>query len=67
MSADDKNRHGRPESYPRPTETDTQLKNQPEYIDQQPNYFRDKSISDIPATNIERQSNDPSKDLRSDE
>ncbi|MGZ3861138.1 MAG: hypothetical protein ACXVMS_16500 [Flavisolibacter sp.] len=42
-------RQGRPASYPRPTETDEQLQHQPEYIDQQPNDFRDKSISDIPA------------------
>ena len=39
----------RPEAYPKPTETDEQLKNQPEYVDQEPN-SRDKNISDIPAT-----------------
>ena len=39
----------RPEAYPKPTETDTQLQNQPEYIDQQPNSF-ETDISDIPAT-----------------
>lgn len=44
---DDKKQE-RPESYPRPTETDNQLKNQPEYIDNQPNDFHDKSISDVP-------------------
>jgi hypothetical protein len=44
-----KDKYERPESYPRPTETDEQLKNQPEYTDQQPNYFRDKTISDFPA------------------
>ena len=61
MSRDDKNRHDRPEAYPQPTETDKQLKNQPEYIDQQPNDFNDKSISDIPANNLTGQStNDPS-------
>jgi len=38
----------RPEAYPKPTETDEQLKNQPEYVDQEPN-SRDKNISDIPA------------------
>jgi hypothetical protein len=39
----------RPEAYPQPSETDEQLKNQPEYVDQEPN-SRDKNISDIPAT-----------------
>lgn len=39
----------RPAAYPRPTEKDTQLKNTPEFIDQQPNDFHDKSISDLPA------------------
>lgn len=46
----DEKRNDRPEAYPLPTETDQQLKNQPEYIDQQPNEFHDKSISDIPAS-----------------
>jgi hypothetical protein len=45
------NRNDRPEAYPKPTETDQQLKNQPEFIDQQPNDFHDKSISDLPASN----------------
>lgn len=44
---DDK-RKDRPGAYPHPTETDKQLQNQPEYIDQQPNDFHDKSISDLP-------------------
>lgn len=38
----------RPFAYPKPTETDTQLNNQPEYIDQQPN-TTEKDISDVPA------------------
>jgi hypothetical protein len=63
---DDKNKHGRPEAYPRPTETDSQLKNQPEFIDQQPNDFRDKTISDIPVQADERQSNDPNEDVRTE-
>ncbi|HVG42442.1 MAG TPA: hypothetical protein VM888_12585 [Chitinophagaceae bacterium] len=41
-------KYERPEAYPKPSETDEQLKNQPEYIDQEPNY-QDKTISDIPA------------------
>ena len=52
-----KERQDRPESYPKPTETDSQLKNQPEYIDQQPNDFSDKSISDIPTPDTSRQNN----------
>lgn len=39
----------KPEAYPRPTEKDNQLHNNAEFIDQQPNDFRDKSISDLPA------------------
>jgi len=49
------NRQDRPESYPKPTETDSQLKNQPEYIDQQPNDFSDKSISNISTPAAPRQ------------
>jgi hypothetical protein len=54
-------RNDRPEAYPRPTETDKQLQNQPEYIDQQPNEFHDKSISDIPVNNDKEPNTDPSK------
>ena len=61
MSKEEK-RNDRFESYPRSTETDKQLQNQPEYIDQQPNDFEDKSISDIPDNNADRQSNDPKKE-----
>ena len=63
MSKEDK-RNDRFESYPRPTETDKQLQNQPEYTDLQPNDFNDKSISDVPNNNAERQSNDPEKDMK---
>ena len=63
MSKEDK-RNDRFESYPQPTETDKQLQNQPEYTDQQPNDFNDKSISDVPNNNAERQSNDPEKDMK---
>jgi hypothetical protein len=59
MSTDKKNDE-RPLAYPLPTETDRQLQNQPEYIDQQPSDFSDKSISDIPAgAPYEKESNDP--------
>ena len=55
-----KNNNERPLSYPLPTEADQQLNNQPEYVDQQPNDFGDKSISDMPANdNRDKESNDP--------
>jgi hypothetical protein len=38
----------RPEAYPKPSATDNQLNNQPEYIDQQPSSF-EEDISDLPA------------------
>ena len=60
---DDK-KDNRPLAYPRPTQTDRQLQNQPEYIDQQPNDFADKSISDMPANGAERSSNDPKQDVQ---
>jgi len=64
--SNDKNneRNDRFESYPKPSETDQRLKNQPEYIDQQPGYFHNKSINDIPGTQYQRESDDPSKDTQ---
>jgi hypothetical protein len=62
MSKQEK-RNDRFESYPRPTETDKQLQNQPEFTDQQPNNFEDKSISDVPNSNATRQSNDPEQEM----
>ena len=59
MRPDENKREERPTAYPRPSETDKQLQNQPEYIDQQPNEFHDKSVSDIPGTGAEKVSNDP--------
>ena len=44
---DDRNKYERPEAYPKPTETDRQQQNQPEYIDQEPNSYT-KEISDVP-------------------
>jgi len=65
MSTDEK-RKDRFESYPRPTETDKQLQNQPEYQDQQPNDFEDKSISDVPNSKADRQSDDPELEVTID-
>jgi hypothetical protein len=41
---DKKKNNEKPEAYPKPNETDKQLHNQPEYIDQEPNRF-DKEIT----------------------
>lgn len=41
----DKKDDERPIAYPKPTEADQQLKNQPEYTDQEPNTYN-KEISD---------------------
>ena len=41
MRDPDKKNQDRMESYPRPTKTDEQLQNQVEYIEEQPNKFRD--------------------------
>ncbi len=49
MNQDKKRTDDRPEAYPKPTETDKQLDNQPEFIDPQPNKF-DKS-SDVTRDN----------------
>ena len=63
MNKDEK-RNDRFESYPQPTETDKQLQNQPEFQDQQPNDFEDKSISDVPGTKAKRESDDPKQETR---
>ena len=56
----DEKKNTRPEAYPRPTEKDSQLQNNAEFIDQQPNDFRDKSISDLPVNDeVKKQSNEP--------
>ena len=49
MKNNDKDK--KPATYPLPSETDKQLKDQPEYIDQQPNDFNDRSISDMAQKN----------------
>jgi hypothetical protein len=57
------NNEQRPEAYPRPTEKDSQLQNNAEFIDQQPNDFRDKSISDLPVNDeIKKSSNEPERE-----
>jgi len=49
----DKKEEDRPIAYPKPTEADSQLNNQPEYIDQEPNTY-DKEISDVPGQETQR-------------
>ncbi len=48
MDPRDKKEEERPFAYPKPTENDQQLKNQPEYMDQEPNTY-ETHISDIPG------------------
>lgn len=38
-------------AYPQPSEQAKQLKNQPEYINQEPNNFHDKTIGKVPVKN----------------
>jgi hypothetical protein len=47
------------ESYPKPSTADQQFNNQNEFIDQQPNAFNDKSVSDLPAGNAQNEANNP--------
>ena len=56
MDPKDKKEEERPVAYPKPTEADKQLQNQPEFIDQEPNRYR-KEISDIPGEEAEQESN----------
>jgi hypothetical protein len=60
MQVDKKNE--RFESYPRPSTADKQYNEQPEYIDQQPNDFEDKSVSNVPDSNADKQANDPERE-----
>ena len=54
MEPRDKTEDDRPAAYPKPTETDMQLQNQPEYIDQEPNTYN-KEISDVPDDAISKE------------
>lgn len=62
MNPRDKKEEERPFAYPKPTENDQQLRNQPEYIDQEPNSY-EKQISDIPGQEATEQESKP--DLQS--
>jgi hypothetical protein len=52
MDKKNKKREDRPIAYPLPSQSDRQLKDQPEYIDQEPNEFH-KEISDLPGNDKE--------------
>lgn len=62
MDHKDKKEEQRPFAYPKPTENDQQLRNQPEYIDQEPNRY-EKQVSDIPGQQATGQE-DPNPDKR---
>lgn len=59
MTADDTKKE-RFESYPRPAQAE-EYKDKPEFIDEQPNDFHGKSVSNVPDTNAEKHNNDPEK------
>ena len=63
----EKKKNTRPEAYPRPTETDNQMQNQEEFIDQQSNDLEETSISDIPRSNAHGQSSDSEQQTRTGE
>ena len=46
----EKKKTDKSEAYPKPSKEDNQYRNQPEFIDEKPNDFEDKSVSDRPAT-----------------
>lgn len=52
------------EPYPRPSETDKQLRDQPEFINEQPDEFTDQPVSNAPEKNTERVSDEPGKEIR---
>ncbi len=54
MEPRDKKEEERPSAYPKPTETDKQLQNQPEFIDEKPNTHK-KEIGDVPDDKISKE------------
>lgn len=47
------------EAYPQKNDSEQQNDHQPEFVDQQPNNFSDKSVSDISAPAGTKQNNEP--------
>ncbi len=60
MILDEKNNNDRPESYPKPTETDMQLNNQPEYSTVLPNSF--EGADPAPVLKEDSENNTSGKD-----
>lgn len=54
MDNKNKKEEERPVAYPKPTQADKQLKDQPEFIDQEPNSYQ-KEISDIRGPETDRE------------
>lgn len=52
MDTKDKKEEDRPFAYPKPTENDQQLKNQPEFMDQEPNTI-ETQVSNVPGGDSE--------------
>ncbi len=63
MNREEKGKNDRPESYPKPTETDQQLKNQDEYSTMQPNNLQD--VQNISGANADEIRQQPSTDNQS--
>lgn len=42
-------------SYPRPSQSDSQLKDQPEFIEQKPNDFEDESVGNVSTEEGEKE------------
>lgn len=58
-SINDQPQSDRFEAYPKRSDSGNQQEQQPEYVDQQPNSFADKSVSDESAPAGVRQNNRP--------
>ncbi len=63
MDSNEKNQE-RPMAYPQPSEGDKQLANKPEFINQEPNNFQDKTIGKVPVkTGIGSDEPQPDEDI----
>ena len=60
----EKNNHERPEAYPKPSETDNQLKNQDEYSTLKPNEQQAKSDNDLNRDNTNSEGDNSSERSR---
>ena len=53
MNSKDKNKNDQSISYPRPSPADEQLKNQPEFLDAEPNSFKEVSEKSTEEASLE--------------